>query len=48
MASVRETNSREVTIGVPRQGDIDNNSVSSLTISKEPLVAAHSRIRLSS
>jgi hypothetical protein len=48
MVSVRVTNSRDVTIGVPRQGDIDNKSVSSLTISREPLAAAHSRMRLSS
>jgi hypothetical protein len=37
LASVRFTNSAEVTTGVPRHGDIESRSWSSLTISTDPL-----------
>ena len=48
IASVRFTKSPDVTTGVPRHGDIETRSWSSLTINTEPLDAAHSRILLSS
>ena len=48
ITSVRVTNSRLVTTGVPRHGDMSSRCASSLTMSEELLVAATSRIRLSS
>jgi len=47
MVSVRVTNSRDVTIGVPRHGDIDNTSVSSISIrSLELLTWGYKRMKL--
>lgn len=45
MTSVRSTNSTDVMMGVPLQGDIKRRSASSLTISTAPQAPAHSRIR---